>query len=256
MRAAFSKTELESEIVNRFGHAFRIHEKLAKPILLTGIKSLDHLIGGLHRGAITEIFGPASSGRTSLTLSMMAHATANDEICALIDTTDAFTPTTAALSDIDLDCLLWVRCGGNIEHAFKAADLLLHAGGFGLIILDMSDVAGKDARRIISSWWYRFRRTVEDQQTAMLVLAEDSCVRSCAAVSLELNGVGEWTNTSLSLPQQGNVVPIRNLGSTGERKRVTHANVLRVNSIKINRHRPVTTNVNEAHLRVGAFEST
>jgi recombination protein RecA len=58
----------------------------------TGIASLDALTGGLPRGAITEIFGPPSSGRTSAMVSILAEATAQDEVCALVDGNDAFDP--------------------------------------------------------------------------------------------------------------------------------------------------------------------
>jgi len=48
-----------------------------------------------------------------------------------------FRAAAAAETGIDFDRLLWIRCAANIEHAFKATDLLLHAGGFGLVVLDM-----------------------------------------------------------------------------------------------------------------------
>src|SRR4026208_460141 len=190
MSSALSKAEIESHIAGRFGDAFRIHEKAAPETLSSGIVEVDALTGGLPRGAITEIFGPRSSGRTSLLYSALAYATAHNEICALVDTNDVFAP--AAAAGVDFERLLWIRCAANLEHAFKATDLLLHAGGFGLVILDIGDVAGKDARRIITSWRYRFRRTVENRPTSILVISEEACTRSCAALTLELHGTGEW----------------------------------------------------------------
>ena len=161
--------------------------------------------------------------------SMLAYATRHDEVCALVDINDVFAPGAAAASGIDFDRLLWIRCGGSLENAFKATDLLLHAGGFGLVILDMGDVAAKDARRIITSWWYRFRRTVEDRPTALMVISEEACTRSCAALTLELHGSGEWLRT-----------------------RVTHGNLLRFNSINVNRCRPLAPTFNESQFRVQA----
>ena len=197
MKAAFSKAELEADITSRFGDAFKVHEKAVVETLSTGVDEIDVLTGGLPRGSISEIFGPASSGRTSLMYSMLAYATRHEETCALVDTNDVFAPTAATAAGVDFDRLLWIRCAGNLEHAFKAADLLLHAGGFGLVILDLGDVAGKEARRIISSWWYRFRRTVEDRPTVLTVISEEACTRSCAALTLELNGAAEWSRGSL-----------------------------------------------------------
>ena len=249
MRAAFSKAEIESDIASRFENAFGLQEKRAALTLATGVAEIDNLTGGVPRGGISEIFGRASSGRTSLLLSMLAYATTHEEICALIDISDVFSPNAAAPAGLDFERLLWVRCGTNLEHGFKATDLILHAGGFGLVILDMGDVAGKDARRIISSWWYRFRRTVENKPTAVVVISSELCTRSCASLTLELNGVGEWVTTKdlqHQAVQKSNVLPIRSLAQS---RVVAHANLLRVNSIKVNRRRPITNGLNESHFR-------
>src|ERR1700752_958838 len=149
MRNALSKAEIEANIASRFGDAFRLQEKAEPETLSTGIVEVDALTGGIPRGAVTEIFGPRSSGRTSLLYSALAYATAHNEICALIDTNDVFAPTAAAAAGVDFERLLWIRCAANLEHAFKATDLLLHAGGFGLVILDMGDVPGKEGGGII-----------------------------------------------------------------------------------------------------------
>jgi hypothetical protein len=224
MKAALSRVELESDMASRFGDAFKLHEKSVVETLSTGIDEIDALTGGLPRGSLSEIFGPASSGRTSLTYSMLAHATSREETCALVDTNDVFAPTAARAAGIDFDRLLWIRCAGNLEHAFKATDLLLHAGGFGLVILDLGDVAGKEARRIISSWWYRFRRTVEDQPTVLTVISEEACTRSCAALTLELKGTAEWSG-----------------------------NLLRHNAIKVDRQRPLSPWLHESQFRAVNF---
>ena len=229
MSSALSKAEIESDIAARFGDAFRLHEKAAPETLSTGIAEVDALTGGIPRGAITEIFGPKSSGRTSLLYSALAYATAQNEICVLVDTNDVFAPAAAAAAGVDFERLLWVRCAANLEHAFKATDLLLHAGGFGLVILDIGDVAGKDARRIITSWWYRFRRTVENRPTSILVISEEACTRSCAALTLELHGTGEWSRTL-----------------------VTHGNLLRFNTVRVNRCRPLAPVSNESQFRARA----
>ena len=201
MRAAFSKAELETEIASRFGSAFKLHEKAPAEVLSSGSPQIDSFTGGgLPRGAITEIFGPASSGRTSFMLSAMAHATTHEEVCALVDTNNVFDPDSAAQAEINFERLLWIRCANNLEHAFKATDLLLQGGGFGLVMLDLGNVPTTDARRIISSWWYRFRRTLEATPTVLVVIAEESCAKSCAALALELKQeTGLWTSNSEAL---------------------------------------------------------
>src|SRR4051794_32832909 len=103
MRAAFSKAEIESDIASRFENAFGLQEKKATLTLATGISEVDHLTGGIPRGALSELFGPASSGRTSLLLSMLSYATSHDETCAIVDINDTFAPTSAASAGIDLD---------------------------------------------------------------------------------------------------------------------------------------------------------
>jgi len=250
MKAVLSKAELQSDIASRFGDAFKLHQKPVVETLSTGVEEIDALTGGMPRGALSEIFGPASSGRTSLMYSMLAHATTHEETCALVDMNDVFAPTAAAAAGIDFDRLLWIRCAGNLEHAFKATDLLLHAGGFGLVILDLGDVPGKDARRIISSWWYRFRRTVEDRPTVITVISEEACTRSCAALTLELKGAAEWSRAS-ERASQSNVLPIRKQVLVNQ-SLVTHGSLLRLNSIQVNRQRPISPWVNESQFRAHA----
>ena len=97
MRAALSKAEIETEIASRFGYAFKLHEKAPAEVLSSGIPQIDSFTGGgLPRGAITEIFGTASSGRTSFMLSALAHATSHDEVCAIVDTSNVFDPISAS----------------------------------------------------------------------------------------------------------------------------------------------------------------
>ncbi len=205
MRAAISKGEIESELGSRFSSAFKPHEQRTAGVISTGMPQLDSFtLGGLPRGAITEIFGPASSGRTSFMLSALAEATNHEEVCALVDTNNVFDPKSAARAEINCERLLWIRCANNLEHAFKATDLLLQGGGFGLVLLDLGDVPAKSAKRIISSWWYRFRRTLEATPTALVVIAEESCVRSCAALALELREeTCLWSSASEGLSQVG-----------------------------------------------------
>jgi recombination protein RecA len=239
MSAAISKIDIESRIAARFGDAFKIHEKPPVEALSTGVSEVDLLTGGLPRGALSEVFGPTSSGRTSLVLSMLAYATTHAEICALVDVSDVFSPNVAVSGGIDPDRLLWIRCADNLEHAFKATDLLLHAGGFGLIVLDMGDVPGKEARRIITSWWYRFRRTVENKPTAIVVVSAEACTRSCASLTLELNGIAGWIKNS----SNSKLTP-RQISS---KEFISHTNLLQANTIKVNQRRPITPGVNEGY---------
>lgn len=242
MSAAFSKAHIESQVAARFGDAFRQHEKRAAEFLSTGIASFDAVHGGLPRGAISEVVGPASSGRTSFMLSALSHATNHDEICALIDTNNVFDPCVSTHAGTNLDRLLWIRANHNLEHAFKATDLLLQAGGFGLVFLDLGDVAGQSAKRIISSWWFRFRRTLEATPTVLMVIAEQSCVGSRAALGLELKKENDvWNsphgNEPLPFVQPGSW---QNLSSRILRRQtLPHSNVLTRLSFRVECTRPL-----------------
>jgi recombination protein RecA len=253
MKAAFSKAEFESNLISRFGGVIRPVDKCPIQVITTGISEVDTLTEGLPRGAITEIFGPASAGKTTLVLSIIAEATRREEVCAFVDTTDAFDPVSASTAGIFLDQLLWIRCNSKLEHAFKATDLLLQGGGFSLILLDLGDVPAVDARRIISSWWYRFRRVVENTATAFIVVAQDSCVRSCASVTLQMKRESEiWSSvkTSSSSLEASSSFSNRNFSITGSPKskvysplvtqpQPTHGNLLVDQQLRIERQKPV-----------------
>lgn len=154
--------------------------------LPTGLPEIDALTRGLPRGGITEITGPVSSGRTSVLDAALARAAADGESCALIDCDDRFDPVSAEAAGVRLDRLVWVRCGGNAEHALRAADLLLQGGGFGFIAFDLGDTSSHTARRISLTSWYRFRRAIENTRTVLVVVGLEPYARQCASVALEL----------------------------------------------------------------------
>src|SRR5258708_23148366 len=196
MKSAIAKKEIELALADRFGAVFQRRQKQPAEIVPTGIGEIDARIDGFPRGAITEIHGTASSGRTTLLLSALAVATMQEETCALVDTSDTFDLSSAANAQVDCDRLLWVRCSGNLERAFKATDLLLQSGGFGLVVLNLADVAAKYTRRIITSWWFRFRPCIENTYTALVFVTPVPCTRSCAALVLEIKNEGPvWPNT-------------------------------------------------------------
>ncbi|MGD0506313.1 MAG: hypothetical protein ABSA27_00840 [Terriglobales bacterium] len=90
--------------------ASRLEVRPAPEMVSSGIPELDLLTGGLARGCLTEICGTASSGRTSLLLFALARATQRGEVCALVDSSDAFDPASAVAAGMVMSRLLWVRC--------------------------------------------------------------------------------------------------------------------------------------------------
>jgi hypothetical protein len=72
----------------------------------------------------------------------------------------------------------------RLEQALKTTDLLLHGGGWGVVVLDLGGISWVDARRIELSTWFRFRRAIENTPTILLLLGEESCAKSCASLVL------------------------------------------------------------------------
>jgi recA bacterial DNA recombination protein len=146
----------------------------------------------LPRGGITEILGEASTGRTALAQWMIANATRGGEVVAVVDCDDAFDPASAQSAGADLGKLLWVQCGHRLEIALKATDLILHSGGFGLIVLDLGDVMSSAMQKVPMSYWYRFQRAVEHTPSALLIVGRQSAARSCSIRQLDFQQQRLW----------------------------------------------------------------
>jgi recA bacterial DNA recombination protein len=177
------------------------------------------LENGLCRGGVAEVSGRRSSGRTSMALHVLAQATARGEVCAVIDLYDSFHPGSGDAAGVELDRLVWVRCRGNAEHAIRATDLLLHAGGFGIVLLDLCEAPARVLNRIPLSYWYRFRRAVEQSPAVLLICADSPQAKNYTFNSIEMTSkVFHWTGTAPFLRLQGletNVVMRRAAAHSG-----------------------------------------
>jgi recombination protein RecA len=179
---------MQSSILIPKGFTQRVVESVP-----TGIAPLDVLTAGVPRGAISEFFGPPSSGRTSAMVSVLAQATAGGEVCALVDGNDAFDPASAAAAGVELKRLLWVRCR-ILDQVLKATDLLLQGGGFGRVVMDLSDLPLPHLRSIPIASWFRFQRAIEKTPTALVVVSPGSIVKSAAALVLRMEmQSAEWS---------------------------------------------------------------
>ena len=195
-------------------------QRPAVPLVSSGVTEIDELAGGFPRGALTEIYGPASSGRSSVLLAALAAATQREEICALVDSTDSFDPYSGAATGIDLERLLWIRCGQagtgtssqqliagsrnawmqRLEQVLKVTDLLLQGGGFGMVAVDLADVPPEFVRRVPLASWFRFCRTIERTPTMLLVVEREAHAKSCAALGLKTN-IGQYPAIALTIPE-------------------------------------------------------
>ncbi|CAO1667294.1 MULTISPECIES: recombinase RecA [Salinicola] len=111
--------------------------RTAIPVVSTGSLGLDIAlgVGGLPYGRVVEIFGPESSGKTTLTLSVIAQAQKDGKTCAFIDAEHALDPSYAEKLGVNLDDLL-VSQPDTGEQALEICDMLVRSGGVDVIIID------------------------------------------------------------------------------------------------------------------------
>jgi len=106
-----TKNHLQSIVTAKIPDAFVTKTSEITEVTATGIPQVDALIQGLPHGALTEIYGPASSGRTTLALSFLAEMTRQQQVCTIVDTSDSFDPESLAAAGAHLNRVLWIRCG-------------------------------------------------------------------------------------------------------------------------------------------------
>jgi hypothetical protein len=181
--------------------ALTVYERSAPEVFQTGIAAIDRETGGIPKGALTQVCAPvvSTSGRTTLLLSLLAQVTSKEQFCALVDANDCFDPESADAVGVCLSRLLWVRCSGRgmkaVEQAFKAADILIQNGGFGVIALDLGNVEEKLIRKVPLTTWFRFARVMEALPTALVVLLTHSAAQSCAALTLNMGASSQWSGS-------------------------------------------------------------
>lgn len=207
----------------------------------TGLPTLDaHLRSGVPRGQMSEIVGPQSSGRTTLALQLLAAATRDGELVAFVDTFDRLDVASLVAAGADLSRVLWIRgqalsrtdaVSGNargqrlagvrsaavdsvvdrtIDRALKAFNLVLQAGGFGVVVLDLTDAPPVAVQRLPFTTWLRVQRAVEGRDTACVLMASAPVSRSAGGVTLSLAGHTTWDGaTDRSRRVSGGDVQVR-----------------------------------------------
>lgn len=184
-------------MANRFPAALTPTTRTVRETAGVGIPEIDRLLdGGLPVGAISELTGPATSGRTSIALSFLAERTNAGQVCAWVDVGNSLDPESAAASGVDLRRMLWVRCQSCIpqakrkqrsrpNQALSATDLLLRAGGFAAIVLDMGDMESEHGKLIPLSAWSSFKQSADKSRCSLVVLGKSPYAQASAAVVVE-----------------------------------------------------------------------
>ncbi len=262
LRRAFSQDTRLANITS----ASRLEARLAPEMVSSGIAALDALAGGLPRGCLTEICGAAASGRTTLLLAALSAATRRGEFCVVVDASDALDPQSAAAAGVELERLLWVRCGEEVprtlkdsrnknfknnqrskfdesgshsaghclEQLLRATDLLLESGGFGLIALDLTDLPPQAARRIPLTTWFRFRRAVEHTPTVLLAIEQNSIAGSCSSLLIKLGAAGNQPLWNFAAQTNDNLMVAVNPESAAKRRKNAAHGVSRESEAKNN----------------------
>jgi recombination protein RecA len=181
----------------------------ARWVVPTGVTDLDgRLGGGLPRGHLSEIVGPRSSGRLSILVSALAAATARGEAVTLIDPLDMFDPVSASVAaGIDFTRMLWIRGEAptsarvslscdygtlqkTLDRAVKALNIVLQAGGFGVVVLDLAEVATQTIKRLPYTTWLRLQRVIEGSETACVLIGSEPIARSAGGVTVQMTSSG------------------------------------------------------------------
>jgi hypothetical protein len=182
-----------------------------------GHEALDRSLGGgIARGQISEITGLGSTGRTALVHALLAGTTARGELAACIDPLDRFDVASAVSAGVVLERLLWVRGEGGlspgqqaldpawepsrarpgqgrqtpigraVSRALKATALVLSAGGFGVVVLDLADVPRRVLGALSFTTWLRLQRLIASSDTACVLIADLPLARSAGGATVRL----------------------------------------------------------------------
>jgi recombination protein RecA len=199
---------IRTQVERRLPGAFSVYRHASVETFPTGIVAIDREIGGIAQSVLTQICVPKemSSGKSAMLNSLVAQLTRQEHFCALVDASDCFDPVSADAAGVDLSRVLWVRCGEwvrygekklkPLEQAFKAADILVQNGGFGLIAVDLGNIDERHIRKIPLTTWFRFARVIEKMPAALVFLTTYPVAQSCAGMTLHMkSATPSWSGT-------------------------------------------------------------
>lgn len=216
------RLELQAARVGRGLEGFTARQREAVELQPSGVEELDAMLGGgFPRGSLVEVCGTASSGRTSLSLALLAQATSRQEACAFVDVSDALDPMSLAAAGVDATRLLWVRCGGAESKAVpsQAESVPLEkaaADGAGGVAREARAPAPSSEKLKTGFAWKHPRDQIRGVETAIPSLVRQTSsggVRSHTAVREDLIAQcsGEQVELDRQPPRRGDHVRRRPL---------------------------------------------
>ncbi|MCC6764766.1 MAG: hypothetical protein IT293_08895 [Deltaproteobacteria bacterium] len=137
-------------------------------------------------GGITEICGDVSSGKTAVAYAIIAAALRAGGFVAWIDVSNMFDPRFAREAGIDVDRVLWVAPVDDVA-AVRAAEHVLDAGGFRVVVLDLAGRGAPGRSRLSMAAWWRINRAAALRHAAIIVLDAVRSVGTFAMMSLEIS---------------------------------------------------------------------
>lgn len=124
--AAAIRDQVESALAGKVASALSPAPRAAQPLIPTGNQEIDAILeGGFAASAITELVGTRCSGRTTMAIACLAAITRSGNVGAWIDVSDALDPESVAANGVDLERLLWVRCGSSRKAPDAAYEVAL-----------------------------------------------------------------------------------------------------------------------------------
>jgi hypothetical protein len=188
---------LRARRLQRDAPPLRGEDRRLRP-LPTGIETLDGVLGGgFPRGRLSEVHGPASSGRTGLALALLAQATRAGTLAAWVDPGDALDPVSVSAAGVDFSRLLWLRGEPRsrpLSAAVAAVGTLVGSGLFDVVVLDLAGVSPQDVGRLPGATWIRLQRMIEETPAALVLLAGAHVAQGPGGVSLALEpGAPLWS---------------------------------------------------------------
>src|SRR5882762_5010864 len=193
---------LETALVGRGLEGFQ--RRVEVELQPSGVMELDAVLGGgFPRGSIVELYGPASSGRTSLAFSLLAEATERQQACAFVDVADSLNPSSLAAAGVELPQLLWVRCG---ETADRELDLKT-SSSFAVVDKEIRKTGshGADTKKPMQMHgWRHPRELMRGVENAIhSIVGKQTVVTESAQIHVVARCAGEQVERDREPPRRG-----------------------------------------------------